>query len=112
MPTSQQKTGLTSTSIERAPAPLQSFVRGKSGHVPFWPGGLDQALLPESSDGSTTKGLRTKPPGLSRGLRLAGVDEDDNIIDLEDTGGANKSFVNEVRNVYLNLRINSTRKPS
>ena len=67
--------GLTSTSLDRAPAPSTNFVRGKAGFVPFWPGGLDEAIkdsvvirdLDEDS-----KGLKRVPPGFSRGLRLPG----------------------------------------
>ncbi|KAI5124130.1 hypothetical protein M0805_000941 [Coniferiporia weirii] len=79
-----QGTGLTSTSLERAPAPLQSFVRGKSGHVPFWPGGLDEVLLPQSdASDAHTKGLRTIPPGFSRGLRPREEDADNDVSLLD-----------------------------
>ncbi|KAH8119970.1 antiviral helicase [Phellopilus nigrolimitatus] len=92
VPTSRQGTGLTSTALERAPAPLQSFVRGKSGHVPFWPGGLDEVLNPQGASISDAKGLRTIPPGLSRGLRLGGEDTAyDEISTMEpEDGGAEK----------------------
>ncbi|KAK0199046.1 antiviral helicase [Armillaria mellea] len=75
-------TGVTSTSLERAPGPSTSFVRGKSGHVPFWPGGLDVLLDPDASlDLDTSKkGLRTVPPGFSRGLRLPGEELDDDAL--------------------------------
>lgn len=70
------QTGLTSTSSDRQPAPGASFVRGKSGYAPFWPGGLD-AIVTKSDEGSSSKakGLRTVPPGLQRGLRLS-TDQD------------------------------------
>ncbi len=74
------QTGLTSTSSDRQPAPGASFVRGKSGYAPFWPGGLD-AIVTKSDDGgskgsaSEARGLRTVPPGLKRGLRLS-TDQD------------------------------------
>lgn len=80
VPNPRVATALTSTSIERAPGPSSSFVRGKSGHVPFWPGGLDGILkAPEElydlhEDGGR---LRTVAPGLSRGLRLSGDDSED-----------------------------------
>ncbi|KAJ3797700.1 antiviral helicase [Lentinula aff. detonsa] len=71
--------GLTSTSLDRAPGPSKNFVRGKSGHVPFWPGGLDvladPAISLEVNDGQ--KGLRNIPPGFSRGLHLPGDDPKD-----------------------------------
>jgi antiviral helicase SKI2 len=47
-------------------------VRGKSGHVPFWPGGLDDLSAGLSNSKPINKGLRTVPPGFSRGLRLPG----------------------------------------
>lgn len=75
----QQASGLTSTSLTRAPAPLQSFVRGKAGHVPFWPGGLDEVLLPQNeteTDVTKIKGLRRIPPGFSRGLIFDGETEE------------------------------------
>lgn len=43
--------------------------------MPFWPGGLEDVLAddPEGkkSESRDVKGLRTVPPGFSRGLRLA-----------------------------------------
>lgn len=58
-------------------------MRGKAGYVPFWPGGLDGAVITESDASKRTKGLRTVPPGFARGLRLAGdvPDEDGLLID-------------------------------
>jgi len=44
-PITPRPSGLTSTSLDRAPAPTKSFVRGKSGYVPFWPGGLDDPIV-------------------------------------------------------------------
>ncbi|KAF8079036.1 antiviral helicase [Lyophyllum atratum] len=91
-PNLRASTGLTSTSLDRAPAPSKTFVRGKSGYVPFWPGGLEDPLVELSSTdsaGSNTRGLRTIPPGLSRGLRLPGEEiEDDDLMALEDLEGA------------------------
>ncbi|KAG6811569.1 hypothetical protein H0H92_006818 [Tricholoma furcatifolium] len=78
-------TGLTSTSFDRAPAPSKTFVRGKSGYVPFWPGGLEDPLVTSPVDGRGAKGLRTIAPGLSRGLRLPGDEvEDKDLIALDD----------------------------
>ncbi|KDQ63053.1 hypothetical protein JAAARDRAFT_29053 [Jaapia argillacea MUCL 33604] len=83
VPNIRASTGLTSTSLDRAPAPIKSFVRGKSGYVPFWPGGLD-AVLKESDDvlgiASGSSGLRTIPPGFTRGLRLPGDEEEDESL--------------------------------
>jgi antiviral helicase SKI2 len=86
------QTGLTSTSPDRQPAPGASFVRGKSGYAPFWPGGLD-AIVTKSDEGDTkgsaseAKGLRTVPPGLKRGLRLStDQDRDSTLSEQYDPG--------------------------
>ena len=55
-------------------------MRGKSGHVPFWPGGLDDLSADPLNSKSFSKGLRTVPPGFSRGLRLSGEINDDHEI--------------------------------
>ncbi|TFK41940.1 ATP-dependent RNA helicase [Crucibulum laeve] len=87
-PNPRISTGLTSSSLDRAPAPSKSFVRGKSGHVPFWPGGLEDATtsaLSSEAEQRISKGLRTVPPGFRRGLRLLGdLAEDDEILDLDE----------------------------
>ncbi|KAG6911376.1 hypothetical protein DXG01_001047 [Tephrocybe rancida] len=87
-PNPRASTGLTSTSLDRAPAPSKTFVRGKSGYVPFWPGGLEDPLVKSddsSSEDKGARGLRTIPPGLSRGLRLPGEEiEDEDLIALND----------------------------
>ncbi|OCH88756.1 antiviral helicase [Obba rivulosa] len=83
VPNPRVATALTSTSIERAPGPSSSFVRGKSGHVPFWPGGLEgilkapEALIELHED---NRRLRTVAPGLSRGLRLPGDESEDTAL--------------------------------
>lgn len=66
------------------PAPTKSFVRGKPGNVPFWPGGLEDPIVESSNgiaSGSKAKGLRIAPPGFSRGLRFPG-EEDVGVDDL------------------------------
>ncbi|KAF8167466.1 antiviral helicase [Crassisporium funariophilum] len=83
---SRVSTGLTSTSLDRAPGPSKSFVRGKSGNVPFWPGGIDEST--EVIHGKTVnreiKGLRTIPPGFKRGLRLPGeAGEVDDLLAID-----------------------------
>ncbi|KAL4067368.1 NUC185 domain-containing protein, partial [Scleroderma yunnanense] len=87
VPNPRIETALTSTSMERAPAPPTSFVRGKSGYVPFKPGGLDGVLLSSIQSGfseESAKGFRSIPPGFSRGLRLPGEEaEDDSLATLE-----------------------------
>ncbi|KAE9409256.1 ATP-dependent RNA helicase [Gymnopus androsaceus JB14] len=85
-PQSHFSNGLTSTSLDRAPGPSKNFVRGKSGYVPFWPGGLDvltdPAISLELNDGQ--KRLRKIPPGFSRGLHLPGDEpEDDDLLALD-----------------------------
>ena len=54
-------------------------MRGKSGHVPFWPGGLDD-LSGTPNSKTVSKGIRTVPPGFSRGLRLPGEVNDDHEL--------------------------------
>ncbi|KAI0715060.1 antiviral helicase [Earliella scabrosa] len=97
-------TGLTSTALDRAPGPSRNFVRGKSGYVPFWPGGLDN--LQSSNDvidlqeGSAH--LRTVAPGLSRGLRLPGSvgdDTDPDVVDLS-AGGKRAAGAQDVSDGY------------
>lgn len=84
-------TGLTSTSLDRAPAPTTNFVRGKSGFVPFWPGGLDEAVrdsIKINDLGEDSKGLKKIPPGFSRGLRLPGESsepEEDELASIDTT---------------------------
>ncbi|TBU50014.1 antiviral helicase [Dichomitus squalens] len=77
-------TGLSSTAIDRAPGPSRNFVRGKSGYVPFWPGGLDNLKtskdVAEFEEGSSK--LRTIAPGLSRGFRLPGDTANDVDADV------------------------------
>jgi hypothetical protein len=44
----------TSSSLLRAPAPLSSFVRGSVNNLPFRPGGLDDELVSQGHDSSTS----------------------------------------------------------
>lgn len=77
-------TGLTSTSLERAPGPSTNFVKGKSGFVPFWPGGLDEAIkdsLAVKDLDEDSKALKKIPPGFLRGLRLPGDAEEEESPD-------------------------------
>lgn len=83
VPNPRPSSGLTSTSIDRAPGPSNNFVRGKSGYVPFWPGGLeDVAKDPVSITdlNETSEGLKTIPPGFGRGLRFPGDDTEDEMF--------------------------------
>jgi antiviral helicase SKI2 len=94
VPNPRINTGLQSTSLDRAPGPSKNFVRGKSGYVPFWPGGLDAAA--RDSEGvdalvSGGKGLRTLPPGFSRGLRLPGEVAEDEFVDFA-SGSAGRIY--------------------
>lgn len=62
-------------------------MRGKSGYVPFWPGGLDNIKPVEDDTLEFVEGssqLRTVAPGLSRGLRVPGQNQDE--IDLDVIG--------------------------
>ncbi|KAI6047978.1 ATP-dependent RNA helicase [Pisolithus marmoratus] len=86
VPNPRVATALTSSSMDRAPAPSASFVRGKSSYIPFQPGGLDDVLLSSKTGQLNERGLRTIPPGLSRGLRLPGDEvEDETLVALEDS---------------------------
>ncbi|KAH9929726.1 antiviral helicase [Fomitopsis serialis] len=90
-------TGLTSTSLDRAPGPSSSFVRGKTGFVPFWPGGLDNIKADATAVDDLheeAKGLRKVAPGLSRGLRLPGDEADEDALDdLDFAQGGDRSVV-------------------
>jgi antiviral helicase SKI2 len=85
-PNAPISTALTSTSMDRAPAPVANFVRGKSGYVPFKPGGLDDVILAAKQTTEVPiKGLRSVLPGFSRGLRLSADDpEDEALTSLDD----------------------------
>ncbi|KAM5536013.1 hypothetical protein V8D89_010271 [Ganoderma adspersum] len=93
-------TGLTSTAIDRAPGPSRNFVRGKSGYVPFWPGGLDTLKTSEDivefEEGSSQ--IRTVAPGLSRGLKLPTGDIDEDLVGL--TPGKRKGREIDTSNGY------------
>jgi antiviral helicase SKI2 len=101
------QTGLTSTSSDRRPAPTSNFVRGKSGYAPFWPGGLDSLVANPNDigtkDGITvTKGLRTIPPGLKRGLRLsAEKNRDPTSSELHDLD----EYANEAESPVINVLL-------
>ncbi|EEB89563.1 hypothetical protein MPER_12322 [Moniliophthora perniciosa FA553] len=109
VPNPSISTGLTSTSLERVPGPSKNFVRGKSGYVPFWPGGLDDVLADpaismssESNEGAVKKGLRTIPPGFSRGLRLPGdeVQDDELVHALDEAELAERSSLQKDDTVF------------
>lgn len=103
------QTGLTSTSSDRRPAPTSNFVRGKSGYAPFWPGGLDSLVAKPNDTGAKdgvtlTKGLRTIPPGLKRGLRLsAEKNRDPNSSEPHDLDEYDNEAESPVINVLLVL---------
>ncbi|KAJ7150328.1 ATP-dependent RNA helicase [Mycena filopes] len=80
-PNVRASTGLTSTSLDRTPGPSKNFVRGRSGYVPFWPGGLEDAAI-SGIPGSRSTGLKTIPPGFTRGLRLS-EDTDESLLALD-----------------------------
>ncbi|KDQ12068.1 hypothetical protein BOTBODRAFT_189538 [Botryobasidium botryosum FD-172 SS1] len=98
-------TARTSTSLSRAPAPASTFVRGKSGYVPFKPGGLEDAFVDQDHEdvASTaqtgvskgthlrlffpappppSQGLRTVPPGFSRGMVFPDEDPSDRLAPI------------------------------
>jgi len=85
-PTARLPSALTSTSLTRAPAPSKNFVRGKTGFVPFLPGGLDAALGESDAFDPRAEGVRLVPPGFVRGLRLPGDEDiDEEFVNFEYT---------------------------
>lgn len=111
-PNRRSTTGLTSTSINRAPAPAQNFVRGKSGYVPFLPGGLDDivASIKPGDPSANDKQLRKVAPGLSRGIRLPGEIEDEILdLDIDETGEVvEELFEEQVNGITLDDEVVST----
>ncbi|SRR6266550_1274049 len=92
--------GLTSTSMDRAPGSKKDFVRGKSGGVPFWPGGLENVLNNGTGvklDEVPHKGLKTIPPGFKRGLRLSGEETDEAELLAFDSVSVNELEDQKVR---------------
>ncbi|GAA5870547.1 hypothetical protein JCM8547_002045 [Rhodosporidiobolus lusitaniae] len=101
--TSAPRTALNSTSLERQPANyVGSFVRGKSSYFPFRPGGMGDAVLEEEENEggdllNGTEGLekafekgyggiRTIPPGFTRGLDFGPLadQEDSRLLEEEE----------------------------
>ncbi|KAG8904178.1 hypothetical protein FRB99_002126 [Tulasnella sp. 403] len=92
--------------LVRAPAPPGAFVRGKTGYVPFLPGGLDDAFLGSDTTGrigSAATALRKIPPGFERGLDYHGDSDDRSLLDDIST-----EAVNEPIDI---LPLNSSAKP-
>ncbi|KAJ7794574.1 hypothetical protein B0H14DRAFT_3159045 [Mycena olivaceomarginata] len=71
-------TGLTSTSLGCTPGLTKNFVRGRSGYVPFCPGGLEDAAISGNPESQSKAGFRTISPGFTRGLHLP-EDADDSV---------------------------------
>lgn len=82
IPNTRASTGLTSTSLDRTPGPTKNFVRGRSGYVPFWPGGLEDAAISVNPGSQSKAGLKTIPPGFTRGLHLM-EDADESLLALD-----------------------------
>jgi antiviral helicase SKI2 len=68
--------------LDRTPGPTKNFVRGRSGYVPFWPGGLEDAVISGNPESQSKAGLKTIPPGFTRGLHLT-EDADDSLLALD-----------------------------
>ncbi|PVD21624.1 hypothetical protein C0Q70_17423 [Pomacea canaliculata] len=69
------KTARNSLSLNRAPCPSYSDIRGSSANFPFWPGGLDEPLLENlgeenvsQSDLNFETDLLSIAPGLDEGM--------------------------------------------
>ncbi|KAJ6520244.1 ATP-dependent RNA helicase [Mycena sanguinolenta] len=82
IPNVRASTGLTSTSMDRTPGPSKNFVRGRSGYVPFWPGGLEDPAISENLQSRSKAGLKTIPPGFTRGLNST-EDADESLLALD-----------------------------
>lgn len=75
--------------------------------MPFWPGGMDDITndVPDL-DGLVKgeKGLRTIPPGFTRGLRLPGDEVDDETVAVLDGFQANPKPLGAVsRPLFLHI---------
>ncbi|KAI5480335.1 antiviral helicase SKI2 [Pseudohyphozyma bogoriensis] len=95
--TSAPRTALNSTDVSRKPGSYTgSFVRGKSSYFPFRPGGLadiggegdDHGEVTDSLEKAFEKGrggIRTIPPGFTRGLDFGPVlDAEGKLLDEEE----------------------------
>jgi antiviral helicase SKI2 len=110
-----------STSLDRAPsqggAKGRDFVRGKSGNVPFWPGGLEAPEMQKNSKmtddeflGLVGK-LKTVPPGFKKGLRFKGDDEgEEDELDLTEGDELPSKEVcgSSIQAVPISLRADDT----
>jgi hypothetical protein len=82
---SKVSSGLTSTSLDRAPAPRTNFVRGKSSYVAYKPGGLDDVLDGSQSNRSLHE-ASPLPPGLSRRMHFPGEKLAEDLIQSDVEG--------------------------
>ncbi|GAA5985422.1 hypothetical protein JCM11641_000152 [Rhodosporidiobolus odoratus] len=107
--TAAPRTALNSTSIDRKPTSyVGEFVRGKSSYFPFRPGGLNDIMLDEEeTDGldgleeglekafeKGHGGIRTIPPGFTRGLDFGP------LADQEEGGLLEEEEEVEVKPIY------------
>jgi antiviral helicase SKI2 len=99
---SKVSSGLTSTSLDRAPAPRTNFVRGKSSYVAYKPGGLDDVLNGSQSNRPLHE-TSPLPPGLSRRMRFSDEELPEDLIqsDLEEPGEPKS----EVRDTQLEVLV-------
>lgn len=72
IPITARESARTSTSIHRAPTDAASFVRGKSGNVPFAPGGLDVVKETVDVEGRNKHGIDGENAGSSVDLSKGG----------------------------------------
>jgi antiviral helicase SKI2 len=64
------------------------------------------------SGSSSQEGLRTVPPGFSRGLRLPGEETDDHtLVDLEDASNYDRREEEEVHNSNVNIIVHALALP-
>lgn len=87
-------------------------MRGRSGYVPFWPGGLEDAAISGNPGSHSKAGLKTIPPGFTRGLHLT-EDADESLLGLdnvrEPVSVAEDELVSHAFPVTANPKLNSGR---
>ena len=74
IPITARESARTSTSIHRAPTDASSFVRGKSGNVPFAPGGLDAVKETVDAESRNKQGLDGEKAGAAVDLSKGASD--------------------------------------
>ena len=111
-------TAKNSTSLRRAPGPLDESTRGSATNYPFWPGGFDAVSVAEVEAASGAGGgdqldfspaaLLHCPPGFEAGIDFfklgqaeerAGVKDEPEVDQLEELAGKKVVVVEDVLNL-------------